>query len=97
MQLPTLFGYEDDVIMTNTLYIVLISWGRVLIFWESHGFLSIFVIPGPVHLSYLDGILPDVSEIICLCLSRSTFLSEFLNIFFVLPSRFFVSSVSSLA
>ena len=97
VQQPVLFGYPSIVMMTNILYIVLISWGRVLIFWESHGFLSIFVILGPIHLSCLDGILLDLSEIISLCLSRSTFLSEFLIKFFVLSSRFFASSVSSLA
>ena len=97
VQQPVLFGYPSIVMMTNILYIVLICWSRVLILWGSRGFLSIIAIPGLVHLSFPGGVLLDLSEIICRCLSRSTFLSEFLNIFFVLPSRFFVSSVSSLA
>ena len=97
VQQPVLFGYPSIVMMTNILYIVLICWSRVLILWGSRGFLSIIAIPGLVHLSFSGGVLLVLFGIVSRCFSRLTFLSEFLNMFFVLSSRFFVSSVSSLA
>ena len=94
VQQPVLFGYPSIVMMTNILYIVLICWSRVLILWGSRGFLSIIAIPGLVHLSFSGGVL---LVLFSRCFSRLTFLSESLNMFFVLSSRLFVSSVSSLA
>ena len=84
--------------MPSILCFVLVSWGRVPVLWGSRGFLSVFSILGPVHISFLSRVYPVLSEIVCrCCLNWSTFLSEFLNVFFVLSSRSFVSPVSLLA